>query len=179
MELNRNRSLIAVLLIGLLTTACGSRVVATPATEPPLPAGQKPSKIATQVCSFEAMQDINSAVGLTASISPPTWSNHIYSCTYHYPDGSFVLSVKELSSWSQTTAYFEQLARQLGKTRTLEALGQGAFQTTDGSVVVRKDWKVLLVEAAGLPAQFGRPPTNSGYVALVVADVILGCWNGD
>jgi hypothetical protein len=27
---------------------------------------------------------------------------------------AFALSVKELSSWSQTTAYFEQLARQLG-----------------------------------------------------------------
>jgi hypothetical protein len=64
---------------------------------------------------------------------------------------AFALSVKELSSWSQTTAYFEQLARQLGKTRTLEALGQGAFQTTDGSV-----------DSAGLPTQFGRPPSNPG-----------------
>jgi hypothetical protein len=175
----RSRCLFAALLIALLATACGGGVAATPTTEAPLPAGPKPSKIATQICSFEAIQDINSAVGLTASISAPTWVNHLYSCTYRYSDGSFSLSVKELSSWGQTTAYFEQLARQLGKVRTLEALGQGAFQTTDGSVVVRKDWKVLLVDAVGLPAQFGRPPTNSGYVALVVADVILGCWNGD
>ena len=69
--------------------------------------------------------------------------------------------------------------RQMGKARTLQQLGQGAFQTTDGSVVVRKDWKVLLVNSAGLPAQFGQPPTSSGDVAVTVSDVILGCWAGD
>ena len=67
----------------------------------------------------------------------------------------------------------------MGKSRDLEALGQAAFQTTDGSVVVRKDWKVLLVDDPGLPAQFGIPPTSSGDVAVTVADVILGCWAGD
>jgi hypothetical protein len=46
-------------------------------------------------------------------------------------------------------------------------------------MVVRKDWKVLLVDTAGLSAQFGQPLTSSGEVAVTVADVILGCWNGD
>jgi hypothetical protein len=46
-------------------------------------------------------------------------------------------------------------------------------------VVVRKDWKVLLVNIAGLPAQFAVPPTNRADVAVTVADVILGCWDGD
>jgi hypothetical protein len=46
-------------------------------------------------------------------------------------------------------------------------------------VVVRKDWKVLLVDSSGLPAQFGVPSTSSGDVAVTVADVILGCWAGD
>ncbi len=54
-----------------------------------------------------------------------------------------------------------------------------AFQTTNGSVVVRKDWKVLLVNSTGLPPQFGQPPTSSGDVAVTVSDVILGCWAGD
>jgi hypothetical protein len=67
----------------------------------------------------------------------------------------------------------------LGKARTLANLGQGAFQTTDGSVVVRKDWKVLLVNISGLPAQFAVPPTSPANVAVTVADVILGCWDGD
>ena len=46
-------------------------------------------------------------------------------------------------------------------------------------MVVRKDWKVLLVDDTGLPAQFGDPPTSAGDVAVTVADVILGCWAGD
>jgi hypothetical protein len=67
----------------------------------------------------------------------------------------------------------------MGKARDLEALGQGAFQTTNGSVVVRKDWKVLVVDDTGLPARFWVPTTSSGSVAVTVADVILGCWAGD
>ncbi len=67
----------------------------------------------------------------------------------------------------------------MGRALVIPNLGQGAFQTTDGSMVVRKDWKVLLVNTAGLPAQFGQPPTSSGEVAVTVADVILGCWDGD
>jgi hypothetical protein len=168
-----------MLVIALLATACGSEVATSPTTEVPLPAGPRPSKIATQVCSFEAIQDINAAVGETTSVSTPTWATHLYSCTYRYPTGAMVLSVKELSSWGQTTAYFQQLARLMGDSRTIQGLGQGAFQTTDGSMVVRKDWKVLLVDTAGLPAQFGQPLTSSGEVAVTVADVILGCWNGD
>jgi len=46
-------------------------------------------------------------------------------------------------------------------------------------MVVRKDWKVLVVADTGLPAQFGIPPTSAGAVAVTVADVILGCWAGD
>jgi hypothetical protein len=46
-------------------------------------------------------------------------------------------------------------------------------------MVVRKDWKILTVDISGLPAQFGRPPTSRGDVAVTVADVILACWSGD
>jgi hypothetical protein len=86
--------------------------------------------------------------------------------------------VKELSSWSQTFTYFRSL-RTTGKTQTLRNLGQGAFRTSAGDVVVRKDWKVLLVNISGLPTQFGRPPTGATDVAYTVADLILGCWDGD
>ena len=89
------------------------------------------------------------------------------------------MSVTELSSWPETYAFYDGLATTSGKSRDLESLGQAAFQTTDGSVVVRKDWKVLLVDPTRLPAQFGVPPTSSVYVAVTVADVILGCWEGD
>jgi hypothetical protein len=35
------------------------------------------------------------------------------------------------------------------------------------------------VQIAGLPPQFGVPPTPKADVADTVSDVILGCWAGD
>ena len=78
-------------------------------------------------------------------MTTPTWNGHLYSCRYSYPNGYFTLSVKELSSWSETFAYFRRLRSELGRVSTFPRLGQGGFSTTNGSVVVRKDWKVLLV----------------------------------
>jgi hypothetical protein len=170
---------VLVAAVALLASACGNGATASLTTEAPLPAGPTPSTIARMICRFEAVQEIDSAFGQKAIVSAPTWADHLYACRYGYPAGSMVLSVKELSSWGQTKAYFQQLAHQMGHARTIQGLGQGAFQTTDGSMVVRKDWKVLLVDTSRLPAQFGRPPTTSGEVAVAVADVILGCWSGD
>ncbi len=118
-------------------------------------------------------------LGVFATVSHPTWVHHLYSCRYSYPTGSMVLSVKELSNWAQTKSYFRTLEKLMGTSQSLNGLGQAAIETTDGSIIVRKDWKVLLVNSAGLPAQFGRPPTSSRTVAESVADVILGCWDGD
>ncbi len=176
----RSRLLFAVgmaaLLSGCSVTASGPT---TSTTRAPLPAGAHPSSISRQVCQREAVNDIDSALGVEASVSTPTWVDHRYACDYRYPSGTMALSVKELSSWGQTDAYFRSLAVQLGKSRSLQGLGQGAFQTANGSVVVRKDWKVLLVDIHALPAQFGVPATSSGDVAVTVGDVILGCWAGD
>jgi hypothetical protein len=126
---------------------------------------------------------MSDALGETATVSVPTWADHRYSCSYGYPSstptGSFTVTVTELSSWSETYAFYDGLATSMGKSRDLQSLGQAAFQSTDGSVVVRKDWKVLVVDNSGLPPQFGVPPTSSSAVAVTVADVILGCWAGD
>ncbi len=174
----------AVLAVG--AAACGSsapsaspRHATTRATEAPLPAGPVPSPIATMVCRPKTQRELATALGEHAVVGDRAWVDHRYSCRYAYRSGSFVMSVKELSSWSQTLAYFHGLGRTLGVTRSLANLGQGAFQTTDGSVVVRKDWKVLEVDVSGLPSRFGVPPTSSADVAVTIADVILGCWDGD
>ena len=153
----------------------------TTSTTGPLPAGSTPSPLAVQICATEAREDIASSLGEAATVSTPTWSaaEHLYSCAYRYPSGSFTLSMKELSSWSETYAYYDSLKAQLGTSEPLQNLGQGAFQAANGSVVVRKDWKVLQVDSSGLPAQFGVPPTPSSDIAVTVADVILGCWSGD
>ena len=177
---------LAIVALSALVAGCSAGTPSasrstTSTTRVPLPAGSTPSPLATQICATQARQDIASSLGEAADISTPTWSptQHLYACDYRYSTGSFTLSMKELSSWDQTYAYFDGLQAQLGKALELPNLGQGAFRTTDGSVVVRKDWKVLLVDSSHLPAQFGVPPTSSGDVAVTVADVILGCWAGD
>ena len=131
------------------------------------------------VCAREAQRDIAETLGVHAFVSRPTWGGHAYSCRYEYPDGAFVLTVKELSSWPQTYSYFAMLARKQGRTKTVPNVGQGAFQTDNGSMVVRKDWKILTVDISDLPSQFGKPPTSRGDVAVTVADLILACWAGD
>lgn len=170
-----SRSLLAVVaVIGALSIG-GQRAGA----ETPAPAGATPSAIAKQVCSTKAQHLIADVLGERASVSKPTWHHHLYACDYRYAHGTMVLSVKELSSWSATFGYFDGLGRSLHKTLPILELGQGAFRVRNGSMVVRKDWKVLLVNVSGLPSRFGKPPTTVAGVALAVAGVILGCWHGD
>ena len=176
------RLVLGVAFVPLLLFAvmCGPGTPNAGATaEKPLPAGRHPSPIALMVCETKVHGEINQVLGLKATVTGRTWVDHKYSCRYGYADGSFELSVQELSSWAQTLNYFHGLGTQLGKVQSLAGLGQGAFRTSGGDVVVRKDWKVLLVNVAGLPAQFGVPPTSSTDVAYTVADVVLGCWDGD
>jgi hypothetical protein len=179
------RRLVAIVALASaipLVSACGSAApaaTATTTTERPLPAGPHPSPIAVMVCQPKAEVEINAALGVKAKVSDRTWVDHRYSCRYGYRNGFFELSVQELSSWSETLAYFHGLAQRLGDVQSLGNLGQGAFRTRSGDVVVRKDWKVLVVDISGLPPEFGAPPDPKKYVAYTVADVILGCWNGD
>jgi len=177
-------SLGVLLVVGLAAAGCGGSGSSAPTTTlAPRPAGAQPSAISVQVCSHEAQKEMANALGETATVSTPVWADHVYSCTYAYPNddpsGSFTVSVKELSSWPETYTYYDGLASSTGRSRDLEALGQAAFQAADGTVVVRKDWKVLVIDPKGLPAQFGVPPTSAASVAVTVADVILGCWAGD
>lgn len=126
-----------------------------------------------------AQSELAEDLGVKAVVEGRRWIAHRYSCNYVYPNGTIQLSVQELSSWDQTFGYYHGLGHQLGDTEFLGNLGQGAFRTKSGDVVVRKDWKVLLVNISGLPGQFGVPPTSAPDVAYTVADVILACWAGD
>ena len=132
------------------------------------------------VCAAEGKQEIAASVGIdTARPLVGSWNDHVYSCDYVYGGGrSMTLSVKELSSASDTTAYFNLLGTKLGRTRALQGLGQGAFQTPNGSTVVRKDYRVLLVDDSRLPSQFGTPSSPRADVSLSVAATIMGCWTG-
>jgi hypothetical protein len=182
MRPSRGRLILLLGLVAMVGAACG-----TSSDQPsnavvnrvPLPAGRTPSAISKMVCSVEAEKELATALGDSAVIGRPTWNDHVYSCRYIYPNGSFTLSVKELSSWSDTYDYFDKLRGVLGMTNAITALGQGAYATRNGSIVVRKDWKVLVVDVSGLPPRFGKPATSSADVAYTIADVIMGCWSGD
>lgn len=189
---NRSRALprLVLALTALLAAACGSSSAATgggsgsspstSTTEAPRPAGKFPSPISKMVCSQKSQDELTQVLGVKAvRVETPTWVGHVYSCRIVYRHGSMMLSVKELSSAAETTGYYDSLGRRLGRTSAVGNLGQGAFTVRNGSVVVRKDWKVLLVDITGLPAKFGEPPTTRSEVAFTVADVILGCWSGD
>jgi hypothetical protein len=172
----RARLGLAVLAFVLGIAGCGS---VNASAESPQPTGKSPSAIARMVCTEKTAGEIAQVVAAKASVTAPTWADHLYSCGYHYSEGTMVLSVKELSSWTQTYAYFDKLAETLHKTAPVQGLGQGAFVAGDGSVVVRKDWKILLVDISGLHGMVGSPPNSRNTVALDAAAVILGCWSGD
>ena len=86
--------------------------------------------------------------------------------------------MKELDGTDHTKRYFAQLGVQLGRRPGPISIGQGAFLTTNGSVVVRKDWKVLVVDVSKLPVTFGQPPFSHKDAAIAIASTIMGCWTG-
>ena len=177
-------SLAAVLALG----ACGSsssKGSPTPGTsngQPASvtypPAGANPSISAKMICQPEAQNEIAAAIEVkTTSVTKPTWADHVYSCTYVYPKGKIVLSVKEVSTAAETTAYFNGLAKKYGKKQAINGLAQGAFITPSDDVVVRKDYKILLVDVKGIKADF-EPAMPRVEVAENIAAAIMSCWTG-
>jgi hypothetical protein len=178
---------LAAFVSALSMTSCGGSKPATPPDNSQnatvhiaQPAGATPSASAKMICAPEAQAELAAILGVhTTQPVVPTWVSHTYSCKYTYHNAGFAVSVKELSNQAETDAYFTSLAQGLGQTQRLWTLGQGAFITKNHSVVVRKDYKVLLVNITGLPAQFGVPPYSRGDIALIVAETIMNCWTGD
>ena len=183
------RSFVVLAALALPTAACSgsSRTSSSPTLATTSStihvakaAGNLPSESAKMICESEAQSAIYQSATGVQTIAPfqPTWADHVYSCDYLYPNGaSMRLSVKEMSSTAETTAYFDSLASKLHKTKDV-LVGQGGFQVEDGSVVVRKDYKVLLVDVSGLPASFGVPAAPRGDVAINVAVTVMSCWTG-
>ena len=70
-------------------------------------------------------------------------------------------------------------AQVLGRTKTLVNVGEDAYATSTGSAVVRKDYKVLIVDVSRLPERFGKPVGSRASIATAVAMTVLRCWTGD
>jgi hypothetical protein len=139
-----------------------------------------PSTSAQMVCQKEAREEIASSLGVTETrVTTPRWdvADHLYSCTYVYPRGTITLSVKEMSNEAETTAYFDGIEQKYGTVQPLDGLGQGAEILQNNDVVVRKDYKVLLVDVQDVPANF-IPLMGRSDIATNIASVIMGCWSG-
>jgi hypothetical protein len=164
--------LVAVIVSALSMTSCGSKPTSAPVRA-------APSASAKMICARETQVELTAVLGVHVTQPVvPAWTNHTYSCKYTYHNAVIAVSVKEFSNQAETDGYFTSLARRLGQTQEL-SLGQSAFKTKNLSVVVRKDYKVLLVDISGLPAQFGAPPYSRGEIANIVAATIMRCWTGD
>jgi hypothetical protein len=157
------------------TTPAASTTAAASGAQP---AGALPSSQAKMICSTEAQGDIAASLGVTAKVSAPTWVDHVYACKYVYPGGMITLAVTELADEAHTTATFNAFATRLGRLPEIVTFGDGAFITTNDSVIVRKDFKVLDVDVSLLPPRFGRPPQDRSDVALSIAATVMECWPG-
>ena len=190
--MQRKSFFLAVVVLALGLAACGGSSKSVSKGPAPSQTGSTehvakvasnvPSESAKMICSAEAQKDIEeSATGVHATkVTTPKWdeSEHIYSCTFQYPNGSFTMAVKEMSDVDETTTYYDSLADKYGKKQEIQ-LGQGAFVTKDGNMVVRKDYKVLFIDTTKLPAEFGQPPDKPSDVGINVASVIMSCWTGE
>jgi hypothetical protein len=135
----------------------------------------QPSELSRMVCEEETVRagvELYTGEALTA---PPvaTWVDRTYSCPYLLPDGTLTLSVKELDDLPATQTYFDDLRTELGEVGRIY-LGQEGFQAPNGSVVVRKDNLVLLVDASQLADH--PAPRTPAEVAVNMAVVIMDCW---
>jgi len=152
----------------VLLAACSS------GTPKPAAAPVQPSSAAQIACSDEAVDDIETALGVEAAPLTPTWAAPTLSCRYVYPAGVMVVSVTDnVSPDAATTAF--TAGRPAGAV-TIPAVGQDAYARPDGSAVVRKDAQILTVDVSGLPASFGAPPHPRNIQAIDIALVILACW---
>ncbi len=137
----------------------------------------RPSAAERMICGSETRTAITQVLGLT---SPPnsaaTWRNHTFTCRYRLPMGNFVISVTQSTDSAAAKQYFSSLRTTLGATTTLAGLGQGAYGTTAGKVVLIKDHDTLTVDASTLPPILGKQQSKRADFAYEIASTILGCW---
>jgi hypothetical protein len=137
------------------------------------PAAAGPSVSAQMICGPEEQGEIAEGLGLTLRRpATPAWTAPVYRCTYLFPAGPLVLSVRELAEAGNTTAYFTAARAAAPGSTELPGLGDAAFAATDGSVYVRKDFKVLTVDVSKLPTSVGTAPIARADAAVVVAQLI-------
>jgi len=138
-----------------------------------------PSPQAEMVCQPEAQQDIQDIIGVVpTAVGPIQYANHTSTCRYAYSNGAFTLVVQDLPNDITTTRTYEALAGKLGRVEKIDLPDAEAYTTNDGSIVLRRDTKVMLVDVTQLPGTFGNPPSPRGDAARLIMKAVLNCWVG-
>jgi hypothetical protein len=138
-----------------------------------------PSPQAEMVCQPEAQQDIQDIIGVVpTAVGPIQYVNHTSTCRYAYPNGAFTLVVQDLPNDITTARTYEALAGKLGRVDKIDLPDAEAYTTNDGSIVLRRDTKVMLVDVTQLPGTFGNPPSPRGDAARLIMKAVLNCWVG-
>jgi hypothetical protein len=177
--MDRSRTRMALLgaaaAVALALAGCaGSSPAVTPV---PVVATTGPSAAALMVCAPEAQADIAEALGVSPSQTPVrSYVDHLLTCRYPYTDGTMVLTVKDLPDVPTATAYLTTLRGAADHPQDAQGIGQAAFTVADGSIYVRKDDKVLMVDVTGLPATFGAKSEPPASIAITIAALIMNCW---
>jgi hypothetical protein len=167
-----------LLAVPLLLAGCAGADAATQAAAAPT-SSQPPSANAAMVCGADVAGDVARVLSLPAA--PPTtstWVDQLFTCDYSLPMGPLVLSVKESPDPAAAAGYFDGQRGRLGETAPAPGLGERAYATPTGTVVVIKDAMTLTVDATVLPEVFGNNGQRRNDFAYEVASVVLGCWTG-
>lgn len=131
------------------------------------------------VCGDDIRGKIRQVLALAAApATTDSFADGRYSCTYNLPMGPLVLAVQQSSSPSAAGQYFAGQRVALHGDN-LPGLGQDAFGTETGIVVVIKDSETLTVDASKLPPIFGNQQQHRTDLAYEIASDVLGCWTGD
>lgn len=121
MRQHKTICVLVVFVCMLSMTSCGSSKQSappgnshSPTVHVPQPARATPSVSAKLVCAPDTQNELAAVLGVrTTQPVVPTWAraSHLYSCRYTYHNGVMALSLKELSSKTETDSYFTSLAR--------------------------------------------------------------------
>ena len=138
-----------------------------------------PSPQAEMVCQRRPSRTSRTSSGSSATaVGPIQYANHTSTCRYAYPNGAFTLVVQDLPNDITTTRTYEALAGKLGRVEKIDLPDAEAYTTNDGSIVLRRDTKVMLVDVTQLPGTFGNPPSPRGDAARLIMKAVLNCWVG-
>ena len=142
-----------------------------------------PSPAAKMICADETRKNVATMLGTSGRI--PTTDSFLaqrYTCTYRLPQGPLVLSVDDVHGMAAAERALALQRARLGATTPiagLASLGLPGYESGAGAVVFRKDDKVLVIDARGLPPAVGSSHLTRADLAYQIATDVLACWSGN